>query len=168
MTDRAKKIGKKYNSQYNQYLKVIQGDNSNTNVIKPLKISKHKIYDNGETAVTKCENDEALNNDFSKTLVTDKQVVKNILDLSENHDKIIEVLKWFENGDKDKTNVIEIHEGIKIDLPDSENIDFRLTVRLNDVVWKQFSRFCVEHKEFNKKDLHSQALLDYINKYKDH
>ena len=161
MTDRAKKIGKKYNSKYNQYIK-INNDDSTTNVIKPLKANKHRIYDNGETAVTKCEDNEVLNNnDISKTLVNNKQVLKNILDLSENHDKIIEVLKWFEDSDKGKTNVIEVHEGIKINLPDSANVDFRLTVRLNDTVWKQFSEFCKEHKEFNLPSHSSPILLGW-------
>ena len=159
--DRFKKIGQRYDGSINRYVR----DNSNTSLTS----------DNGKTEMS-CDEDKTIVSqdkeqaiikyrDSSNTLVTDKKVMKNLLELSNNHDKIMEVLNWFES-DRDKTNVIEVSEGIKIDLPQEKDTEFRKTVRLNGVVWKQFSEFCKEHGEFKQKDLHSQALLEYIEKYK--
>ena len=81
-------------------------------------------------------------------------------------DKIQEVIKWFNNKDNDKgmTNVIEvISEGIKINLPKSENI--RTTIRINKSTWDRFDKFAQDNKEFNKQDLIAQALEEYMNKF---
>ena len=151
----------KYDDSINRYVgdnskTVITGDNSKTEI--SCDDDKTIVLEDKERAVIK-------HGDNSNTSVTDKKVMKNLLELSNNHDKIMEVLTWFES-DKDKTNVIEVREGIKIDLPQEKDTEFRKTVRINDAVWNLFSEFCKEHKEFKQKDLHSQALLEYIEKYK--
>ena len=155
------KVGQKYDDSINRYVgdnskTVITGDNSKTEI--SCDDDKTIVLEDKERAVIK-------HGDNSNTSVTDKKVMKNLLELSNNHDKIMEVLTWFES-DKDKTNVIEVREGIKIDLPQEKDTEFRKTVRINDAVWNLFSEFCKEHKEFKQKDLHSQALLEYIEKYK--
>lgn len=136
------------------------------------KISNQYIYDNSMTKVANDINktlviSEKLNNkenDISQTFVTDKDLIKKLKGLSDNYNKIIDVLNWYEN-DKDKTNVIEVIQGIKITLPEEEDIMFRKTIRINDKIWEQFSKFCDEHKEFTQKDLVSQALFEYMQKY---
>ena len=159
--DRFKKVGQRYDGSINQYVRdnsktIITGDNSKTEI----------SCDEDKTIVLQDKKQGIIKNrGSSNTLVTDKKVMNDLLELSSNHDKIMEVITWFES-DKDKTNVIEVREGIKIDLPKETDMEFRKTVRINDTVWKQFSEFCKEHKEFKQKDLHSQALLDYIEKYK--
>lgn len=126
--------------------------------------SNNKII--GMTGVTTIETrdfDKSSDNDMS--LVSDKKVIKNLIGLSDNYDKFMEVIKWFGN-DNSKTNAIEIIQGIKIDLPEEKDNTFRKTVRINDIVWKHFNEFCTIHKEFTQKDLLSQSLLDYMEKYK--
>lgn len=143
--DRFKKVGQVYDGSLNQYV----GDNSKTS----LSGNENKVI------VPK-----DIIQDGDKTIVTNKKVLKNLIGLSKSYDKIMEMIAWFES-DKDKTNVIEVTEGIKIDLPEETDKEFRKTIRINDVVWEQFSEFCDKHKEFKQKDLHSQALLEYIEKY---
>lgn len=157
---RAKKVGQYYDSSLNQYVR----DKSETTITSDS--SKTKVScDENKTIVPQDKGQAIINHrDNNSTLVTDKNVMKNLLELSKNHDKIMEVLTWFES-DKGMSNVIEVTDGIKIDLPEEKDTEFRKTVRLNDTVWNLFSKFCKEHKEFKQKDLHSQALRDYIKKF---
>ncbi|WP_373845533.1 hypothetical protein [Clostridium sp.] len=143
--DRFKKVGQVYDSSLNQYV----GDNSKTNLLH-----------HGNKAIVPKD----IIQEVDKTIVTNKKVLKNLIGLSKNYDKIMEMITWFK-GDKDETNVIEVREGININLPAETDKEFRKTIRVNDVVWEQFSEFCDKHKEFKQKDLHSQALLEYIKKY---
>ena len=159
--DRFKKVGQRYDSSINKYV----GDNGKTTITGDS--GKTEISCDEDKTIVSKDKEQAIikHRDSSNTFVTDKKVMKNLLELSESHDKIMEVLSWFES-DRDKTNVIEVSEGIKIDLPQEKDTEFRKTVRLNNIVWNLFSEFCKEHKEFKQKDLHSQALLEYIEKYK--
>ncbi|MBP3928861.1 MAG: hypothetical protein J6D47_04720, partial [Peptostreptococcaceae bacterium] len=75
---------------------------------------------------------------------------------------IIEEFK--SKDDKSNIDVIELREGIKIDLPEA-NIK-RTTIRINEKVWDMFNDFVEANKPFDKHDLMGQALLDYINKHK--
>ncbi|HBF8429391.1 TPA: integrase, partial [Clostridioides difficile] len=95
-------------------------------------------------------------------IVIDNQFKNNIVSLAKDYDKIQDVLNWFEN--KEDTNVIEVvQDGIKIDLHSKDAI--RTTVRLNKDAWNLFDEFCGKFREFNKSDLMSMALLEYIKKY---
>ncbi|MCC0783568.1 integrase [Clostridioides sp. ES-S-0108-01] len=128
------------------------------------------IGDNGMTKVvnnkSKSNNDNIFNmtieDDNSNNIVVDNQFKNNIISLAKDYDKIQDVLNWFEN--KEDTNVIEVvQDGIKIDLPSKDAI--RTTVRLNKDVWNLFDEFCEKFREFNKSDLMSMSLLEYIKKY---
>jgi hypothetical protein len=128
-------------------------------------VSNNEIIDN-KTSVTYNENEalDKYDNNLG-TLVSDKKVIKNLIGLSDKYDKILDIIEWFEN-DNSKTGVLEIIQGIKIILPEEKHKDFRKTVRINDVVWEEFIKFCGIHKEFTQKDLQSQALLEFMDKYK--
>ena len=113
---RAKKVGQEYDGCTNQYI----SDNSKTSVTYD-ESKANTINDICQTIVPK---------DIIKeeTLVTNKEVLKNLLNLSDKYDKIMEVVSWFES-DVNKTNVIEVREGIKIDLPEEIDLGFRKTIR---------------------------------------
>ncbi|HBF1879832.1 TPA: integrase [Clostridioides difficile] len=128
------------------------------------------VGDKGMTNITnnksQSSNDNIFNmtieEDSSHNIVIDNQFKNNIISLAKDYDKIQDVLNWFDN--KDDTNVIEvIQDGIKIDLPSKDAI--RTTVRLNKDAWNLFDDFCEKFREFNKSDLMSMALLEYIKKY---
>lgn len=167
--DRFKKINYKFDADKRQY--IIDDDSITTvNSTMMTDVIYDKSHTNGihnvnETSVIHIKGKEIKSKDNSHTLIINHNLESNIISLAEKHDKIIEVLNWFEN-DKSRTNVIEVIQGIKINLPPEENKEFRTTVRLNDVVWEMFKTFCTENKEFTQKDLHSMALIDYMEKHK--
>lgn len=108
------------------------------------------------------ENKEITNNItnvFSNTEFKD-----NMLFLHNEIDILKNIIEKFKQDDKSNTNVIELREGIKINLPEA-NIK-RTTIRINESVWDMFNQFVEENKPFDKHDLMGMALLEYINKYK--
>ena len=113
------------------------------------------------------QSDIILSDDNSMTISIQEDLKNNIVNLANSYDRIQEVLNWFESraDDKGMTEVIEvIQDGIKINLSDAEVI--RTTIRINKDTWDKFTKFCEDNKEFNKQDLHAQALEEYIKKYK--
>lgn len=88
----------------------------------------------------------------------------NMLFLHNEIDILKNIIKQFKQDDKSNTNVIELREGIKINLPESDIK--RTTIRINEDVWDMFNQFVDENKPFDKHDLMGMALLEYINKYK--
>ncbi len=137
---------KRINDEY-----IFIGDNGMTNVVN------NKSQSNNDTIFNM-----TIEDDNSHNIVIDNQFKNNIISLAKDYDKIQDVLNWFDK--KDDTNVIEvIQDGIKIDLPSKDAI--RTTVRLNKDAWNLFDEFCEKYREFNKSDLMSMALLEYIKKY---
>ena len=90
---------------------------------------------------------------------------KNMFFLNDEIDILKKIIEDYKGrDDKSNIDVIELREGIKIDLPNSDIK--RTTIRINEKVWDMFNEFVSENKTFDKHDLMGQALLDYINKYK--
>ena len=88
----------------------------------------------------------------------------NLIDLAINYDKIKKMLDDFEHT-KSIQNVVEVvHQGIKIDNPETE-VE-RTTVRVGKNILKNWNEFCDQNKQYSKKDLLGQALIEFINKYK--
>lgn len=91
---------------------------------------------------------------------------ENMLYLNDEAETIKEMLRWFKSkDDKDNINVIEIKDGIKIDLPPA-NIK-RTTIRINEKVWDLFHEFVEDKKIYDKHDLMGAALMEFMEKYKD-
>lgn len=103
--------------------------------------------------------------DMVTNVISNESLKNNLIGLAENYANIIEMLEWFNGDDKRHTNVIEVIDGIRIDLPEEEKKDFRTTLRVNDMAWNRFKNFCNCNKQFSQKDLISMALLEYMNKY---
>ncbi|SHH55388.1 hypothetical protein [Tepidibacter thalassicus] len=87
--------------------------------------------------------------------------------------KIIELLRSDYNIlkemiDRFKKNM-EVHNSsnIAIDLIDDRHLkQYPKAVRVNEFVWKDWTKFCVEHNKFSKKELISMALKEYMEKHK--
>lgn len=150
-----KDLGYRYNQKLKQYEPDIADDKSMTKVSKEYKITPEYI-----------QQDIILNDDKGMTIDIQNDIKANIINLANDYDKIQQVIKWFDNrvDDKGMTEVIEvINQGIKINLPQSENI--RTTIRINKEIWDKFEGFSKKNKEFNKQDLMAQALKEYMEKY---
>lgn len=55
--------------------------------------------------------------------------------------------------------------GLIVELPAEKKKNFRVTLRLNDVVYEEFKEFADENKQFTVKELVSQALKEFVKKY---
>lgn len=150
LTKFLKKRGYSFDNKLNRYTPI--DDINMTNVIRePKKARQQGII---------------LNDDKGMTIDIQQDIKNNIINLANDYDKIQQVIKWFDNrvDDKGMTEVIEvINQGIKINLPQSENI--RTTIRINKEIWDRFEEFSKKNKEFNKQDLMAQALKEYMEKY---
>lgn len=146
----------------NQYIKY---DKSNTGVIKDNYLNgdiSSVEYEDSNTLVIEAKKKEY---DKSNTLVINQKEVQNkLIGLAQNYDKILKIIQEYDY--KYDTQYDKEHEGIYIELPIETKTDFRATVRLNNVIWEQFSEFANNHKEFTKRDLLSMALKEYMDKYK--
>lgn len=92
-------------------------------------------------------------------------VKENMIYISNEMDTLKDMIQWFKTrDDKSNTSVIEVVEGIKIDLPEA-NIK-RTTIRINEKVWDMFNELVEENRPIDKHDLMGMALLEFINKYK--
>ena len=87
---------------------------------------------------------------------------ENMIELVNQYDKIQEMINWFNN--KDAIDIIEVSTGIKIDLPDAPIK--RTTIRVNESVWNDFLDLAEANSEFDKHNLLSMALKEYVEKYK--
>lgn len=90
---------------------------------------------------------------------------ENMIYISNEMETLKNMIHWFKTrDDKSNTGVIEVVEGIKINLPEA-NIK-RTTIRINEKVWNMFNELVEENKPMDKHDLMGMALLEYVNKYK--
>lgn len=118
--------------------------------------SKEDIKEADENKEITQQNTNVFNNaDFKE----------NMMYLNNEAETIKQMLQWFKTkDDKDNTNVIEIKEGINIDLP-LANIK-RTTIRINEKVWDLFNKFVEDKKIYDKHDLMGAALMEFMEKYK--
>lgn len=78
--------------------------------------------------------------------------------LLEEKETLSELLSWF------KKYRVLTQTDILVELPVCENT--QISCRANKIIWEQFGVFAEQHKAtFNKADLMSQALKEFIEKY---
>lgn len=87
--------------------------------------------------------------------------VSQLQDFINNYKIIMQMVNIFKENNKldaDNKNII-------IELPFEDDKSFKASYRVNRTINEQFKEFCKEHKEFTAKDLLSQALKEFMNKY---
>lgn len=91
---------------------------------------------------------------------------KKLLDIIDNHNKIMDIIKWFDTKeDTCPTEVIELVDGLQINYNKSEVV--KTTIRVDKDIWNEFSNLCIDkYSQFSKIDILSQILDDFIKKYK--
>ena len=82
--------------------------------------------------------------------------------LISNYDILMQMIEEYKNSIDHRVK----YSGLVIELPHEEQKDFRVTLRLNDVVYKEFKEFADNNKQFTIKELVSQALKEFVDKYK--
>ncbi|MGL5328561.1 MAG: hypothetical protein ACRDD7_04775 [Peptostreptococcaceae bacterium] len=136
-----------YNREQHRYIKV---DQVKVNK-EPLKAKEYIESDNVIQSVTLTEN----------TIVTEADTVA-VLSIPSND---IEVLKEMISQYKKHKIINNVSGTIVVEMPHEENGDFRKTLRLNKTIYQEFEKFCSENKQFTIKELVSQALKEFIEKY---
>ena len=89
---------------------------------------------------------------------------ENMINLVNQYDKLQEMINWFNTKDDIDNSVIEVNTGIKIDLPDAPIK--RTTIRVNESIWNDFLELADANSEFDKHNLLSMALKEYVEKHK--
>lgn len=84
-----------------------------------------------------------------------------ITSLMDKYDIIMRMVSDYENA-KARGKVFD---GLVVELPVEKKKDFRVTLRVNDVVYEEFKKFADNNKQFTIKELVSQALKDFVEKY---
>ena len=132
-----KQLGYKYNQKIKQY-EPLDVSFDDTNIIN---------YDNHTVGINK--------KDFDLSKITD---------LIDSYDDIKQVLDWFKNREYDNS-IIEVVPNNKIEINIDTEETKRTTILVNNKIYNDFNEFCNKHREFDKKDLLSMALKEYIQKY---
>ena len=88
--------------------------------------------------------------------------VMQLQDFISNYKIIMQMVNLFKKNNQLNAE----NKNITIELPFEDDKTFKASYRVNKTVNEQFKEFCKEHKEFTAKDLLSQALLEFIEKYK--
>ena len=89
---------------------------------------------------------------------------ENMINLVNQYDKLQEMINWFNNKDNINNTVIEVNTGITIELPEAPIK--RTTIRVNEKVWNDFIDLAEANSEFDKHNLLSMALKEYVEKHK--
>jgi fructose-1-phosphate kinase PfkB-like protein len=135
-----KQLGYKYNQKTKQYEKVDKSI-----------VQKNKDY---------CNNIGVIN----QTDVAADIDIKKVADLVKNYDMIKELLTWFKNKEYEN-DIIEVIQDNRIEIDIDTDETKRTTILVNKKIYDEFNEFCQKHKEYDKKDLISMALKEYVQKY---
>lgn len=121
-------------------------------------VSQKKIDEKETIEVIEVLDDSCNTENYDKL-----QMQKNLLDLAKDY----EILKEMINSFKENNKILS-HEmnDLIIELPyEPSGKDFGTSIRVNKVIWNEFNEVANKYKQFTKKELISQALKEFIQKY---
>lgn len=87
--------------------------------------------------------------------------VSQLQDFISNYKIIMQMVDMF----KQNNQLGAENKNIVIELPVEDDKTFKASYRVNKTINEQFKQFCKEHSEFTAKDLLSQALKEFVEKY---
>lgn len=88
--------------------------------------------------------------------------VNHLQDFISNYKIIMQMIAMFKENKHIDTN----NNSIIIELPYEDDKSFKASYRVNKTINEQFKEFCKQHNQFTAKDLLSQALKEFMDKYK--
>lgn len=123
-------------------------DNCKTNVKQDEQSQVPEVYDNCKTSVIQMEQ-----------MDTNEKIYE-VLSMVEN-------LKYLSNNIQKIKNIIEVEKEEFITLTvDRTEVAEQSNYRVYSSVRRDFKKFCEQHKEYKVQELVSQALKDFMDKYK--
>lgn len=138
--NRMKKINHVYDSKTNQYVYT-------TDIVEA---PKKKINKTNKT-------------DSLMEIFTDTDLKNNLINLAMNYSKIQALIDRFENNNINEYESV-IDENLRTKLINEKDTNVRTTVQVNKNIMKDFDKFCSENKEYQKQDLISAALYEFLTK----
>lgn len=158
--DRFKKIDYIFSKELNRYMY----NNSRTNILQESTKSINSDNNRCITIDTCIEKNKSNTDVVQVDKVTDIinksdiEIKETIIDIVNNYEVLKEIIELH------RRNTSIIKQQIIIDIEES---DSKLTtLRVNSKVLDKFNDFCKEYKQYKKVDLLSQALKEFIEKYK--
>ena len=101
-------------------------------------------------------------------VLQDISVQNKLLNMLENYDRFNKMLNWYETVGQmeDKsTPIVEVVTGLEINFKESETI--KTSIRVDKDIWEDFKELGEsKYKHIANNKLISQALYEFINKYK--
>lgn len=158
-TLRKRLTGKKlYKRVGNKYMRQCQISDDNNKNIESINNVRHSVRQD----VTNKNTTQIASETKPQSVTISPSDNEKFLGLISNYELIMKMLDDYKkNNDKfDKFN------GLVVELPAEKKKDFRITLRLNDVIYEEFKEFADRNKQFTIKELVSQALKEFIEKYK--
>ena len=129
------------------------------------------LYVKAEAPIIAPEDDKDNTNIINKEEAPENMVnllpegfKENMINLVNQYDKLQEMINWFNDKDNINNTVIEVNTGITIELPEAPIK--RTTIRVNEKVWNDFIDLAEANSEFDKHNLLSMALKEYVEKHK--
>jgi hypothetical protein len=118
-----------------------------------------------ENSIVSNKNDKGMIFDIQIEGLDKETFKNNIIDLAANYKRIKNMLDDYEhtNSIHAQNEILEVNTGIKIDSPEGE-VE-RTTVRISKDILLKWNKFCDKNKQFSKKDLLGQAMIEFIQKY---
>ncbi|GAA0093440.1 DNA-binding protein [Paraclostridium bifermentans] len=154
--DRFKKVNYIYSKDLKQYI-----DNKCITDVTPKNLEVNNrcttpdIDKENNNSTTGVIQSDALTEIINKS---DEVIKNNLLDLVNNYDVLKDIIELH------RRNTSVVKQQIVIDVDDAESK--LATLRVNGKVLEQFNEFCNNNKQFKKVDLLSQAIKEFIYKYK--
>lgn len=142
--DRFKKANYTYDKDLKQYI-----DNKCITDVTPNNL---EVNNNSTTGVIQSDTVTEIINK------SDEEIKNNLLDLVNNYEILKDIIELH------RRNTSVVKQQIVIDVDDAESK--LATLRVNSKVLEQFNEFCNNNKQFKKVDLLSQAIKEFIDKYK--
>ncbi|MBT9832402.1 hypothetical protein [Clostridium baratii] len=146
----SKRLGRlKYKRINNKFIKQDGGQGVRQSVRQGVRQEDNKVLVGKVTEVIKTADKTIAD------IVPIRETQEKLISLIDNYDVIMELVEAKKN---------EI--GISIELPNEPGKkETRATIRINKVIWDKFNHFADNNKQFTKKELVSQALKEFMEKY---
>lgn len=101
-------------------------------------------------------------------VLKDISVQNKLLNMLENYDRFNNLLNWYETVgqmEDNSTPIVEVVTGLEINFKESETI--KTSIRVDKDIWEDFKELGEnKYKHIANNKLVSQALYEFINKYK--
>lgn len=155
-----KRSGYKYNQKKRQY---ILDNDSITKVLSKGTIHNYSTENGLKSDMQKQSNTLVIPNDFKQQWNELIRFKNNMLAME---DDIKDVIKAYKQGYYDSnTEVIEVVQSEGITIRAFKDDIKATTIKLHSESLDSWNKFCEKNKQYNKQDLWSMALEEYISKY---